>query len=100
MPTEHQSSSSPGFTLFLWFTKEAVGSVFLQDDCFGSAVSFGTVPASRVASASQALACRPVAEFPFGHNKQESYRERTTDPVVFSFSGILEYEMEYDELLK
>lgn len=34
VPTEHRSSS-PGFTLFLWVTEEAVGSVFLQDGCFG-----------------------------------------------------------------
>lgn len=45
-PREHQSSFC-GFTLFLWGTKEPVGSVCLcpglQEDSSGSAVSIGTV---------------------------------------------------------
>lgn len=81
--------------MFLWGTKEPVGSVSLKDDCFGSAVSLGTVPVCRAASASQALACRPVAKFSFGHNKQGSSGERTTNAVVFLFSGLLKYGMQY-----
>lgn len=41
----------------------------------------------------KALAHRPVAEFPFGHNKQGSSGERRAH--LFLFPGVLKYGMEY-----
>lgn len=100
MPREHPNSSH-GFTLFLWSASEPVGSVSLQDDCLGSAVSLRTVlqarplPAGRWPLPPRALACRGVAEVPYGGNKQERSGERTTNSTVSLFSGILEYGMKY-----
>lgn len=100
VPREYQSSSR-GFILFLWGANEPVGSIFVQGDCFGSAVSLGTVLQAAHCLHVQrllppmALACRLVGEFLFGHNKQGGSGERAANPPVSLFSGILKYGMEY-----